>query len=168
VVRNRELSKKRRPNRYQAIIKTIFDRHYKPGTKQFEFTRDEFEGIAQKLGITLPKNLGDLTYSFRFRSHLPDSITSTAGKDREWVIELAGRARYRFRLARLANIVANLNLIAIKIPDSTPEIISSYALSDEQALLAKVRYNRLVDTFLGLTTYSLQSICALLSRQWGK
>ena len=32
-----------------------------------------------------------------------------------------------------------------------------YALDDEQALLAIVRYNRLIDTFLGLTTYSLQN-----------
>jgi hypothetical protein len=60
-------------------------------------------------------------------------------------------------LAKLASIVPNPSLIAIKIPDATPEIISAYALSDEQALLAKVRYNRLVDTFLGLTTYSLQN-----------
>lgn len=50
-----------------------------------------------------------------------------------------------------------LDLIRIKVPDSTPEIISRYALSDEQALLAKVRYNRLVDIFLGLTAYSLQN-----------
>ena len=30
-------------------------------------------------------------------------------------------------------------------------------MDDEQALLAIVRYNRLIDTFLGLTTYSLQN-----------
>jgi hypothetical protein len=30
-------------------------------------------------------------------------------------------------------------------------------LDDEQALLAIVRYNRLIDTFLGLTTFSLQN-----------
>lgn len=149
--------KERKPNRYQAIIKTIFDRHYKPGTKRFEFTRDEFVSTAKKLAIELPKNLGDLPYAFRFRWKLPDEIVATAGKDREWVIELAGRARYRFRLAKLANIVPNPSMIAIKIPDATPEIIATYALSDEQALLAKVRYNRLIDTFLGLTTYSLQN-----------
>ena len=32
-----------------------------------------------------------------------------------------------------------------------------YAFSDEQALLAKVRYNRLIDIFLGITAYSLQN-----------
>ena len=30
-------------------------------------------------------------------------------------------------------------------------------MSDEQALLAKVRYNRLVDVFLGITAFSLQN-----------
>jgi hypothetical protein len=49
------------------------------------------------------------------------------------------------------------DVAAIKIPDATPEIIGAYALGDEQALLAKVRYNRLIDIFLGLTTYSLQN-----------
>jgi hypothetical protein len=32
-----------------------------------------------------------------------------------------------------------------------------YALDDEQALLAKVRYNRLVDVFTGVASYALQS-----------
>jgi hypothetical protein len=147
----------KKPNRYSAIIGTIFKKHYKKGMTQFEFSRDEFVEIAEKLGIALPKNLGDTIYSFRFRTALPDDIVATAGKDREWVIELAGRALYRFRMAKLANIVPNPSMIAVKIPDATPEIITAYALSDEQALLAKVRYNRLVDTFLGLTTYSLQN-----------
>lgn len=150
-----ESSKK--PNRYSAIIGTIFKNHYKKGATQFEFSREEFVEIARSLGIALPKNLGDTIYSFRFRTALPTEIVATAGKEREWVIELAGRALYRFRLAKLANVVPNASMIAIKIPDATPEIISAYALSDEQALLAKIRYNRLVDTFLGLSTYSLQN-----------
>ncbi len=48
-------------------------------------------------------------------------------------------------------------MLTIKVPDATPEIIGAYALSDEQALLAKVRYNRLVDVFLGITAFSLQN-----------
>ena len=44
-----------------------------------------------------------------------------------------------------------------KIPESTPGIISMYALDDEQALLAKVRYNRLIDIFTRIACYSLQS-----------
>ena len=44
-----------------------------------------------------------------------------------------------------------------KIPDATPGIVSQYALTDEQALLAKLRYNRLVDIFTGVTCYSIQN-----------
>ena len=51
----------------------------------------------------------------------------------------------------------NPDLLATKIPEATPEIIKRYAFSDEQALLARVRYNRLVDTFFGITSYSLQN-----------
>lgn len=66
----------------------------------------------------------------------------------------AGQAEYRFRLSRKNRILPREDLVVIKILDATPEIIAAYAKSDEQSLLAKLRYNRLVDVFLGLTIYS--------------
>src|SRR5260370_33682882 len=93
----------KKPNRYSTIIGTIFKKHYKPGMTQFEFSRDEFVEITKSLKIALPKNLGDTIYSFRFRTALPDDIVATAGRNREWVIALAGRALYRCRLAQVAN-----------------------------------------------------------------
>lgn len=152
----RQVSDKKQ-NRYDVIIEKIFDSHYSPNNNSFDFTREEFEQTATKQGIKLPKNIGDVLYSFRYRKNLPANIIKTAPEGREWIIEGAGRAKYRFRLASANRIVPNQRLITIKIPDSTPEIISAYAQSDEQALLAKVRYNRLIDVFLGITTYSLQN-----------
>ena len=73
------------------------------------------------------------------------------------MIELAGDARYAFRQLLINRIVPSETAYRIKIPDATPEIITMYAQTDEQALLAKVRYNRLVDTFLRVTAHSLQS-----------
>ncbi|HEJ4849375.1 TPA: endonuclease [Pseudomonas aeruginosa] len=148
--------KERRPNRYSSVIEKVFFKHYKPGTQEFEFSRNELISMAAEQGIIL-KNIGDLIYSFRYRYDLPKSILETASEEKEWIIEGSGQARYRFRLAKLSRIVPNENLITIKVPDSTPEIIANYALSDEQALLAKVRYNRLIDIFLGITAYSLQN-----------
>jgi hypothetical protein len=147
----------KKPNRYSAIIGTIFKNHYKPGKTQFEFSRDEFVEIARSLKIVLPKNLGDTIYSFRFRTALPPEIVATAAKGMEWGIELAGKGQYRFKLGKLVRILPRPDLIAIKIPDATPEIIAAYALTHEQSLLAKVRYNRLVDIFLGIVAYSLQN-----------
>jgi hypothetical protein len=147
----------KKQNRYSAIIGTIFKNHYKLGKTEFEFSRDEFAEIARSKGIDLPKNLGDTIYSFRFRTALPPEIVSTATKGLEWGIELAGKGKYRFKLGKFVRIVPRHELIAIKIPDATPEIITAYALSHEQSLLAKVRYNRLIDIFLGMASYSLQN-----------
>jgi len=44
-----------------------------------------------------------------------------------------------------------------KIPDATPGVIAKYALSDQQVLLAKLRYNHLIDIFTGVPSHSLQS-----------
>lgn len=147
----------RKQNRYQAIISRIFSNHYSSGISEFEFARDEIVPIALDLGIDLPKNLGDVIYAVRYRTELPQEVLDTAAGDLEWIIEGAGRARYRFRLVRLNRITPREELLTIKVPDATPEIITAYALSDEQALLAKVRYNRLIDIFLGITAYSLQN-----------
>jgi len=148
---------KPRSNRYQALIEKIFFDHYADGLREILFERDELIKAAKKLRVVLPKNLGDVIYALRFRIAMPAKVAASQPTGYEWIIEGVGRAQYAFRLAKVSRIIPNENLVTIKVPDATPEIIAGYALSDEQALLAKVRYNRLVDVFLGITTYSLQS-----------
>jgi hypothetical protein len=144
-------------NRYRALIEHIFFRYYRPGKTRFEFDRGELESGARKLGIILPKNLGDIIYALRYRIVMPKRILATQPRGREWIIDGAGRGRYAFNLVALNRILPRQDLVTILVPDATPEIIRAYALDDEQALLAIVRYNRLIDIFLGLTTYSLQN-----------
>ena len=151
------MSKSPKGNVYQDIIAQIFSDRYKDGTDGFEFKREDIENTAKSMGATLPKNLGDVIYALRYRIGFPASILSTQPTGMEWIIEGAGRAKYRFVLVPLNRIVPREDLITIGIPDGTPEMIRAYALDDEQALLAIVRYNRLIDIFLGLTTYSLQN-----------
>ncbi len=147
----------KKQNRYEVLIERIFFDRYKQDIAEFEFPREAIESTAAELGIKLPKNPGDVLYSFRFRNDLPAKIVNTQPSGMEWIIELAGRANYRFSLVKLNRIVPNPELVTIAVPDATPEVIRSYALDDEQALLAIVRYNRLLDIFLGITTYSMQN-----------
>lgn len=151
------MAERQSQNRYQMLIEGVFFDGYRKGILDFEFARQDLEAKAKQLKIKLPKNLGDVVYAIRYRTMLPEKILATQPKGREWIIEGAGTARYRFRLVAATRISPNKNLVKIGIPDATPELIRAYALDDEQALLAIVRYNRLIDTFLGLTTYSLQN-----------
>lgn len=144
-------------NRYLQIVEKLFFRRYQEGDREVEFERSDIETVAAELGIKLPKNLGDLVYTFRYRNVLPESIRSKAPAGFEWIIRPVGRAKYRFAVTVLARILPNELLTETKIPDATPGVITLYALSDEQALLAKLRYNRLVDIFTGVTCYSLQN-----------
>lgn len=147
----------KKQNRYQRLIADIFANGHRKGKTVIAFSREQLVETATRLDIKVPKNLGDILYSFRYRNPLPDEILKTQPAGKEWVIEGSGRAEYEFRLVPINRIAPNENLITIKIPDATPEIVSSNSLSDEQALLAKVRYNRLIDIFLGITAYSLQN-----------
>ncbi|MBK8457239.1 MAG: endonuclease [Phyllobacteriaceae bacterium] len=147
----------KKENRYKALVEKIFFDRYSKGARAIDFERPDIEAAAADLSMKPPKNLGDMLYSFRFRTALPDRILSTQPEGMEWLIAMAGKGKYRFLLFSQSRIVPNPALATIAVPDATPEIIRSYALDDEQALLAIVRYNRLLDIFLGLTTYSLQN-----------
>src|SRR2546425_846464 len=144
-------------NAYSLIIAEIFNSKFKEGMREVEFLRDELVKVGNELKIDVPKNLGDLVYSFRYRASLPDSIQARAAKGETWIIRSAGRGRYRFVLVPDRPIAPNENLTTTKVPDATPGVVAKYAFNDEQALLAKLRYNRLVDIFTGVTCYSLRN-----------
>ncbi|HLY32757.1 MAG TPA: hypothetical protein VKQ36_17170, partial [Ktedonobacterales bacterium] len=63
-----------KPNRYSQIVEHIFFHRYQEGARVIEFTRDDLVQTAQELGISPPKNLGDILYSFRYRGALPATI----------------------------------------------------------------------------------------------
>lgn len=143
---------------YGPVIEKVFQNNYRKKSKAVDFTREEILKVATQLGVD-PKNVGDLIYTFRYRRELPKSIKDCVPKDHVWIIRGTGAARYRFDAVPIeyAYIRPKAGLVETKIPDGTPGIIATYALDDEQALLAKVRYNRLIDIFMGAATYSLQS-----------
>lgn len=145
-------------DRYNKIIIYLFNKHYKDGSTEVSFNRSEISPAAQAVGVEPPGNLGDLIYYFRFRQPLPDEIKQKAPSGKQWIIRSGGRSVYKLvAVVPTFEIIPNRQKVAIKIPDSTPGIIARYSLSDEQALLAKLRYNRLIDIFTGLSSYSLQN-----------
>lgn len=142
---------------YVSILRKIFHSKRKPDSREVLFEREDIVKYGRKLKIPLPRNLGDLIYSFRYRAALPESIQRTATKAEAWIIRPAGRARYKFVLVPNTPLLPNDKMTATKVPDSTPGVVAKYASNDEQALLAKLRYNRLIDIFTGVTCYSLQN-----------
>lgn len=152
------MAKSRKPTRYASLLEHVFFENYLDGATEVQFTKDEFEAAAAELEIVLPKNVPDLIYSFRYRTDLPAQIESRAPEGRHWIIRGTGKARYKFSaVTASARVIPSENLVVTKVPDSTPELIRARALGDEQALLALVRYNRLVDLFLGASAHSLQN-----------
>ncbi len=143
---------------YEQVIKHVFNARFKKGASSVDFGRADVEDAAKKLGLD-PKNVGDVIYSYRYRRDLPAEIAEHARKGEVWIIRGTGSAKYRFDSVAIdyAYIKPRSGLAETKVPDATPGAIAMYALDDEQALLARVRYNRLIDIFLGVASYSLQS-----------
>lgn len=144
-------------NRYIDIIKWVFRQNFQDGSNEVSFPRTQLAEAARDLGIEVPKNLGDVVYSIRYRTDMPEEIDNLAPPGMTWALFPAGRSFYAFRPVAVNQIEPRSGLAKIKVPDSTPGLISRYSMSDEQALLAKVRYNRLLDIFSGMACYSLQN-----------
>lgn len=149
--------KRNMPNRYTQIIEHIFFSHCTEGAREVEWEREEIVSASDALGFPRPDNLGDVIYSFRYRTALPESIKAKAPEGLAWVIRPAGRSRYKFVATAVQEIMPTALLAVTKVPDSTPGLVAKYSKGDEQALLVRVRYNRLLDIFTGVTCYSLQN-----------
>jgi hypothetical protein len=154
---------------YRLAIRLLFKKFYRKGLTEFLFTGADYRDVCNSAAVIEAnggqqiRNQPDVLYSFRSRRPMPPEVRATAPDGKEWIIELAGKrgrdSQYRFRLVspQSNRILPRPELAPTKIPNATPEIIAMYALSDEQAVLAKVRYNRLIDIFLGIASFSLQS-----------
>lgn len=125
--------------------------------QEVSFTRDDLISTVEALGRPRPKSPGDIPYALRYRTELLASIRRTAPSGREWAIFPGGKSVYTLRTVPFNVIEPRQGLRTIRLPDATPGVISRYSLSDEQALLARLRYNRLLDVFTGLACYPLQS-----------
>jgi hypothetical protein len=117
-------SRKPAQNRYLALVERIFFARYHKGARELPFVRAELEQAAADLGIPLPKNPGNVLYAQRFRSAMPERVLATQPTGHEWIIELAGRAKYKFSLTKKNRIVPNPSLLNIGIP-TTPQKSSS-------------------------------------------
>jgi len=131
-------------NRYSRILERIFQSQHQTGMTVIPFSREELAAACAEMGIKAPSNVGDVLYSDRYRAGLPAPIRTTAPENYEWIGSPAGRGRYRFTLRKILAIAPNAALAETKVADATPGMIAMYATGDKQALLAKVRYNRLI------------------------
>lgn len=98
-------------NRYTKIIEKIFFKYYKEGDTEVSFEREDIVRVARELKIKLPKNLGDIIYSFRYRANFPESIAAKAPRGQQWLIRPKGRASYAFVASGLTVIVPSAAMV---------------------------------------------------------
>lgn len=140
---------------YDLVIVHVFEKLHTNDAKadRLSFTKEDVVQAIDELGLTI-NNVPDIPYTYRTgRSPLPKAILAHG----QWAIDGAGKGRYFFvRLTRSPYIDIPQDIEIVPILDATPQIVLKYQSSDEQALLARLRYNRLIDIFTGLTAYHLQ------------
>ncbi len=140
---------------YDRVITRVFEKLHQASEQadRLPFIKDDVVQAIDELGLVI-NNVPDIPYTYRTgRSPLPAAILAHG----QWATDGAGKGKYYFvKLTRSPYVDIPQDLEIIPILDSTPQIVLKYQSSDEQALLARLRYNRLVDIFIGLTAYHLQ------------
>lgn len=140
---------------YDQVIIRVFERLHTghEDSELLPFTKSDVERAIRDLGSTI-KNVPDIVYTYRAgRSPLPQAILAHGN----WAIEGAGKGKYVFvKLARSPYVDIPTDVEITRILDATPQLVLKYQGTDEQGSLARIRYNRLIDTFTALTTYHIQ------------
>jgi hypothetical protein len=141
------------------VIQIVFRNNYQQGTREVLFTisdvREAIAKVAKKRVGYKEDNVADVRYQYTSgRGRLPEAIDKLG----PWMIVGKGKGKYAFaKLAESPIVEIQTDLYTICLPDATPEIVLEYAGGDEQGILAKLRYNRMLDIFLGITCYHLQN-----------
>lgn len=73
--------------KYDDIINGIFFDRYEAGATSVRFERKDLAAKAHQLKIAVPKNLGDIIYSYKYRKSLPQEIIKTAPEGFYWRIK---------------------------------------------------------------------------------
>jgi len=141
-------------SQYDEVILEVFLNHYQEGTDYLVFRKDELEETCRKRGIVV-RNIPDIIYTYRARRMLPDRILAAG----HWAIESIGRGLYAFRLLRNPPHfeIPFGDYAPIDIYNAIPEVVEGLLRQDEQSLLTRLLYNRLVDIFTGLTCFHIQN-----------
>ena len=141
-------------SQYDEVILTVFLSHYREGVERLVFKKDELTEACRERGITV-RNIPDIIYTYRARRTLPERILATG----HWAIESIGRGLYAFRLLRNPPHfeIPLGNYVPIDIHNAIPEVVEGLLRQDEQSLLTRLLYNRLVDIFTGLTCFHIQN-----------
>lgn len=153
---------------YDLIIIHLFKfllTRYGPDAERLSFTKEDIVTSIRTLDLRI-RNVPDVTYTYRVgRSDLPQEILAHGN----WAIEGTGKGSYAFvKLKRPPYVTIPTDFEVTEILDATPLIVLRYQKSDEQAMLAQLRYNRLIDIFTGLTAYHLQSHYRTTVQQLGQ
>lgn len=121
------------------------------------FAMEDIKDVIHRLNLN--SNPYDLKYNSKSRGDFPEAMRAAAAAGKEWRVTTLAKGKYAFTLHDEGEgiIEPDTALPRIKIYDALPSIVERYARKDEQALLARIRYNNLVGVFLGLSVYSLQS-----------
>ncbi len=139
---------------YDKVLLKVFHQHYNQGAEYLKFSKDELAEACEQYGVTI-KNIPDIIYTYRTRRVLPDDIRKTG----HWAIEPAGRGFYAFRLLQNSPHfnIPFYDYAPIDIHNAIPELVEKLLRYDEQSLLTRVLYNRLIDIFTGLTCFHIQN-----------
>lgn len=138
------------------VIERIFEAIFVSGQTNLPIEHSVFRELASNLRLANYSDLDDVFATYRSGRELPKEISASAPEGYEWVIECGDTGLFAFSLKRSLELFPD-EITLVTIPDSTHSLVAQYASSDLLAMLARIRYNRLVDLLSGVISFYLQS-----------
>jgi hypothetical protein len=141
---------------YDQILSDLFFKFYSPAMDTIPFAHKDLVESASR--YDKHNNISDIIYTYRHgRRPYPAAIQKIA-QGRDWAIEGTGKSSYEFVTVDQNFFYANPQCPIIEIHNQSiaPQLLEQIG-QDEQATLAIIRTNKLLDTFLSASLDHIQS-----------
>ena len=141
-----------------ALVEQLFHQGYREGVQRIPFYTKDLGALSQPLGGASIEEIESILEGFENKSNrLPASIRRTQPAGAKWFVCKITEETFEFRLLPIIDTTPRSGLGTTDILDATPNIVTDNIVSTRHLLSVTIRYNRLVDSFLGIDTHLFKS-----------
>lgn len=138
-----------------AILHQIFATRIEPEMTQLRFNLEDVASAAREIDISVPEHFVDVLQYLRFDRDLLSEITAAAD-GYEWVVQSLSMSVFHFVLRMPCRLQPNPMLVRTRISSIRTICPQDGRSVSRRSLLAKIRQNHLVSTFLNMSCHPLK------------
>lgn len=155
-------------NKAKSFIKHLIEKNFTASQDSIPFSRDDVSLYCLKKFKKIPKNVGDIIYSLRYRMDYLSTFDHLLDPDYTWTLLSLSTGQYELKPMPKLKLPDLTSVPVISKIDKTPEHIHNLRPLNDQSLLMKIYQNKVLSEFLEDDLILLQAHHKVNLKDWGQ